>query len=78
MTFKVWHVWYQIEGFNTGKLFIILNFYLGLNWSKVIAKEGQKVIPTNLEGLDESFFIYVICGIELRVFKSYTMNLNDE
>ena len=41
MTFKVYHVWYQIEGFNTDNLIMILNFDFGLNWSKVIAKEGQ-------------------------------------
>ena len=45
-TFKVCHVWYQIEGFNTGPLFIIQNFNFDFNWSKVIAKEGQKVTST--------------------------------
>ena len=56
MTFKECHVWYQIEGFSTGHLFIIYNFNLDLNWSKVIAKEGQKVILKHLQGLDESIF----------------------
>ena len=46
MTFEVCLVWCQIEGFSTGDVLIILNFHIGLNRSKVIAKEGQKVIPT--------------------------------
>ena len=70
MTFKVCHVWYQIEGFNTGPLFIIQNFNFDFNWSKVIAKEGQKVIPTYpewQERLNKTIFKYVMCGIKVKV-----------
>ena len=75
MTFKVYHVWYQIEGFNTGNLIMTLNFDFGLNWSKVIAKEGQKVIPTYQKSLNETVFkcqkLYQIKDFQLFIYASH-------
>ena len=67
MTFKVYCVWYQIEGFNAGNLLITMNFDFGLYWSKFIVTEGQEVIPTCQEGLHETAFKYLMCGIKLEV-----------
>ena len=77
MTFEVCLVWCQIEGFSTGDVLIILNFHIGLNRSKVIAKEGQKVIPTYQESLNETVFKYVISGIKLNILNYSFMQVTN-